>query len=50
VATRALFLCVAWTLIGTIAFARQYVAHPASVGPSLPAAYAEWRATCRGGC
>jgi two-component system LytT family sensor kinase len=42
VATRALFLCVAWTLIGTIAFARQYVAHPASVGPSLPAAYAEW--------
>jgi two-component system, LytTR family, sensor kinase len=41
-ATRALFLCGTWTLIGTIAFARQYVAHPASVGSDLLAAYAEW--------
>lgn len=41
-ATRALFLCAAWTLVGTIAFARQYVAHPASVSGHLLAAYAEW--------
>jgi len=42
VATRALLLSIAWTLIGTIAFARQYVAHPASVGEHVLPAYAEW--------
>ena len=40
--TRALLLCLVWTVVGTIAFARQYLDHPASVDGHLLAAYAEW--------
>ena len=39
--TRALFLCLAWTLVGTIAFARQQLNHPAGFGPHLVPAYVE---------
>ena len=39
---RALLLCLVWTVVGTIAFARQYLDHPASVDGHLLAAYAEW--------
>lgn len=43
-ATRAFFLCLAWTLVGTIAFARQYLDRPAAIGPHVSAAYAGWLA------
>jgi two-component system, LytTR family, sensor kinase len=39
---RALLLCLAWTLVGTIAFARQYLDRPASFSGHLLPAYAEW--------
>lgn len=40
--SRALLLCLAWTLVGTIAFARQYLDRPASFGGQVLPAYAEW--------
>ena len=40
--SRALLLCLAWTLVGTIAFARHYLDRPAGVGGDLLPAYAEW--------
>jgi two-component system, LytTR family, sensor kinase len=42
VATRALLLCLAWTLAGTIAFARQHLAQSSGLGLQLVPAYAEW--------
>ena len=39
---RALLLGLAWTLIGTIAFARQQLAHSAGFGVHLLPAYVEW--------
>jgi two-component system, LytTR family, sensor kinase len=39
---RALLLCLVWTVVGTIAFARQYLDHPAGMGSGLLAAYAGW--------
>jgi sensor histidine kinase YesM len=39
---RALLFCLAWTLVGTIAFARQYLDQPASIGDRLLPAYVEW--------
>jgi sensor histidine kinase YesM len=44
VPTRALFLSLAWTLVGTIAFARQHLNHPAGLGAHLLPAYLEWLA------
>jgi two-component system LytT family sensor kinase len=44
VLTRSLFLCLAWTLVGTIAFARQQLNHPAGFGAHLLPAYVEWLA------
>ncbi len=42
VLSRTLALCLAWTLVGTIAFARQYLDQPASIGAALLPAYLEW--------
>jgi two-component system LytT family sensor kinase len=42
VLTRALLLCLVWTMVGTIAFARQYLDRPAGIGGHLLPAYAEW--------
>ena len=39
---RALLLCLVWTVVGTIAFARQYLDRPADIGGNLLPAYAEW--------
>ncbi len=39
---RALLLCLVWTVVGTIAFARQYLDHPAGSADDLLPAYAEW--------
>ena len=42
--TRSLFLSLAWTLVGTIAFARQQLNHPGGFGTHLLPAYVEWLA------
>ena len=39
---RALLLCLVWTVVGTIAFARQYLDRPAGIDGQLLPAYAEW--------
>ena len=39
---RALLLCLVWTAVGTIAFARQYLDHPAGIDGQLLPAYARW--------
>ena len=39
---RALLLCLVWTVVGTIAFARQYLDHPAGIDGQLLPAYARW--------
>jgi two-component system LytT family sensor kinase len=44
VLTRSLFLCLAWTLVGSIAFARQQLNQPAGFGAHLLPAYLEWLA------
>jgi signal transduction histidine kinase len=44
VLTRSLLLCLAWTLVGTIAFARQQLNDPAGFGPHLVPAYVGWLA------
>lgn len=42
--TRALFPCLAWTLVGTVAFARQQLNQPAGSGAHLLTAYVGWLA------
>jgi two-component system, LytTR family, sensor kinase len=42
VLTRTLLLCLVWTVVGTIAFARQYLDRPAGIAGQLLPAYAEW--------
>jgi len=39
---RALLLCLVWIVVGTIAFARQYLDRPGEIGGDLLPAYAEW--------
>lgn len=39
--SRTLVLCLAWTLIGSVAFTRQYLDQPASVGGRVLSAYLE---------